>query len=245
MFELNENMEEDILAVVKVACLGKLAYVWRKNSKLARTVFLEGVSTEVNSWKGTDMGFIVADTRETGMMDKVKQSVEAASNKGILLLVMLIGAEPVKLDVATLSIPSEKIVDENEFCENMFRVVKAIEELISYPCLINLDFADVSAIFADSKNVSLGYGERKGENSACLASQDALEMVTRLGGEVDNAKAILMNVTGSEECISMYEIQESAETVHDKADENCNIIWGAGIDNSMGDTVRVTLVTCS
>ena len=59
---------------------------------------------------------------------------------------------------------------------------------------------------------------------------------------IDGARGILLNVTGAEESLSMYEIQEASEAIHDAADSQANIIWGASIDNTMGDKVRVTVI---
>jgi cell division protein FtsZ len=87
----------------------------------------------------------------------------------------------------------------------------------------------------------MGIGEASGEGAAIEAAKAAIASPL-LETSIDGARGILLNVTGAEENLSMYEIQEASEAIHDAADSQANIIWGASIDNTMGDKVRVTVI---
>ena len=119
--------------------------------------------------------------------------------------------------------------------------VKGISDLIALPGLVNLDFADVKSIMSNAGSALMGIGEATGEGAAIAATKMAIESPL-LETSIDGARGILLNVTGAEDNLSMYEIQEASETIHEAADDQANIIWGASVDNTMGDTVRVTVI---
>ncbi len=119
--------------------------------------------------------------------------------------------------------------------------VKGISDLISQPGLVNLDFADVKSIMSNAGSALMGIGEASGEGAAIAATKMAIESPL-LETTIDGARGILINITGAEEYLSMVEVQEASATVHDAADDQANIIWGTSIDNTMGDTVRVTVI---
>lgn len=119
--------------------------------------------------------------------------------------------------------------------------VKGISDLIALPGLVNLDFADVKSIMSNAGSALMGIGEASGEGAAIAATKMAIESPL-LETSIDGARGILLNVTGAEDNLSMYEIQEASETIHEAADDQANIIWGASVDNTMGDTVRVTVI---
>lgn len=119
--------------------------------------------------------------------------------------------------------------------------VKGISDLIALPGLINLDFADVKSIMSNAGSALMGIGEASGENAAVEAAKAAIASPL-LETSIDGARGVLLNVTGAEENLSMFEVTEASEAIEKAADAQANIIWGASIDNSMGDTVRVTVI---
>jgi len=119
--------------------------------------------------------------------------------------------------------------------------VKGISDLIALPGLVNLDFADVQSVMSNAGSALMGIGEASGEGAAIEAAKAAIASPL-LETSIDGARGILLNVTGAEENLSMYEIQEASEAIHGAADSQANIIWGASIDNTMGDKVRVTVI---
>ena len=119
--------------------------------------------------------------------------------------------------------------------------VKGISDLIAQPGLINLDFADVRSIMSNAGTALMGIGEATGENAAVEAAKNAIASPL-LETTIDGARGVLINVTGAEENLSMYEVTEASNTIHEAVNGQANIIWGAAVDNTMGDTVKVTVV---
>jgi len=163
------------------------------------------------------------------------------------------GIENLKQHVDTIiTIPNDRlmqVVDKKTPITQAFQIaddvlrqgVKGISDLIAMPGLVNLDFADVQSVMSNAGSALMGIGEASGENAAVEAAKAAIASPL-LETSIDGARGILLNVTGAEESLSMYEIQEASEAIHDAADSQANIIWGASIDNTMGDTVRVTVI---
>jgi cell division protein FtsZ len=118
--------------------------------------------------------------------------------------------------------------------------VQGITDLITIPGLINLDFADVRTIMSDAGSALMGVGASSGEQRAVEAAKMAVSSPL-LEDAVDGATGVLLNITGGKE-LGLFEVNDAAAIVHDAADPNANIIFGAVIDESMGDEVRVTVI---
>ncbi len=118
--------------------------------------------------------------------------------------------------------------------------VQGITDLITIPGLINLDFADVRTIMSDAGSALMGVGSSSGESRATDAAKAAIESPL-LEDAIDGATGILLNITGGKE-LGLFEVNDAAEIIHNAADSNANIIFGAVIDEAMGDEVRVTVI---
>ena len=119
--------------------------------------------------------------------------------------------------------------------------VKGISDLIAVPGLINLDFADVRSIMTNAGAALMGIGEASGENAAVDAARAAVNSPLLETG-IDGARGIILNITGAADNLTMYEVGEASTTIQESADPDANIIFGASIDDTLGDTVRVTVV---
>src|SRR5580704_6002537 len=118
--------------------------------------------------------------------------------------------------------------------------IQGITDLITIPGLINLDFADVRTIMHDAGSALMGIGTANGENRTAEAAKIAISSPL-LEESVEGATGILLNITGGHE-LGLFEVNEAAEIVQSAADQNSNIIFGAVIDDTMGDEVRVTVI---
>ena len=118
--------------------------------------------------------------------------------------------------------------------------VQGITDLITVPGIVNLDFADVRTIMRDAGSALMGIGVASGENRAAEAARTAVSSPL-LEQSVDGATGILLNVTGGT-ALGLFEVNEAAEVVTGAADQNANVIFGAVIDDSLGDEVRVTVI---
>ncbi|HUQ22842.1 MAG TPA: cell division protein FtsZ [Gaiellaceae bacterium] len=118
--------------------------------------------------------------------------------------------------------------------------VQGITDLITVPGIVNLDFADVRTIMRDAGSALMGIGVASGENRAAEAARTAVSSPL-LEQSVDGATGILLNVTGGS-ALGLFEVNEAAEVITGAADANANVIFGAVIDDSLGDEVRVTVI---
>ncbi len=162
------------------------------------------------------------------------------------------GIERLREVVDTLIvIPNEKLLavverrtsmlDAFREADNVLRQgVQGITDLITIPGLINLDFADVRTIMSDAGSALMGIGTASGESRATEAARAAISSPL-LEEAVDGATGILLNITGGKD-LGLFEVNEAAEIIQNEADPNANIIFGAVIDEAMGDDVRVTVI---
>ena len=118
--------------------------------------------------------------------------------------------------------------------------VQGISELVTVPGLINVDFADVKAIMANTGSALMGIGVASGENRATDAAKAAVDSpLLELG--IDGARGILFTITGGPD-LTMYEVNEAARIITASADLNAKIIFGAVIDEAMKDELKVTVI---
>src|SRR3954466_1957563 len=133
------------------------------------------------------------------------------------------------------------VVDAFRMADDILRRgVQGITDLITVPGLVNLDFADVRTIMREAGSALMGIGSASGENRAAEAARSAVS-APLLETTIEGATGILLNITGGPE-IGLFEVNEAAEVVTAAADANANIIFGAVIDASMGEEVRVTVI---
>lgn len=162
------------------------------------------------------------------------------------------GIVSLKDSVDTLiTIPNERllqIVDKNTSILDAFRMaddvlrqaVQGISDLITINGLINVDFADVKTIMSQAGSALMGIGVAKGENRAVEAAKAAVQSPL-LDTAIEGSKGVLLNITGSSN-LSLYEINEAAAIVTEAADADANIIFGAVIDETLGEEIRVTVI---
>ena len=133
------------------------------------------------------------------------------------------------------------VMDAFKVADDVLRQgVQGITDLITVPGLINLDFADVRTIMKDAGSALMGIGTAGGESRAVDAARAAISSPL-LEASVEGARGILLNITGGPD-LGLFEINEAAEIIASAADKDCNIIFGAVIDPSFSDEIRVTVV---
>lgn len=166
----------------------------------------------------------VAERGFDELVDKV-DSIIAIQNDRLLQLI----------DKKTPLLDAFAIVDEV-----LRQGVQGISELVTVPGLINVDFADVKTIMANTGSALMGIGVGTGENRAVDAAKAAVDSpLLELG--IDGAKGVLFTVTGGPD-LTMYEVNEAARVITASADPNAKIIFGAVIDDTMKDQVKVTVI---
>ncbi|MBT6691242.1 cell division protein FtsZ [Candidatus Parcubacteria bacterium] len=118
--------------------------------------------------------------------------------------------------------------------------VQGISEVITVPGLVNVDFADVKTIMNSSGSALMGIGKSSGENRAREAAKAAIDSPL-LELSIDGATGVLFTITGSSD-LSMFEVNEAAEVVTSSCSSDAKIIFGAVIDEELGDEVKVTVI---
>jgi cell division protein FtsZ len=162
------------------------------------------------------------------------------------------GIDNLKDKVDTLIvIPNQRIldvVDRKLSLLDAFKVadsvltqgVQGISEIITMPGLVNVDFADVRAIMSNAGSSLMGIGTGSGENRAQIAARSAIASPL-LEISMDGARGVLFNIVGGDD-LTMNEVDEAAKIISAAADPDANIIFGATIDESIHDHIRITVV---
>jgi len=133
------------------------------------------------------------------------------------------------------------LLDAFEIADDVLRQgVQGISELITVPGLINVDFADVRAIMSNKGSALMGIGRGHGDNRASDAAKAAIASPL-LEVSIDGAKGILFTITGGSN-LGMYEVSEAAKVITQSADSQARVIFGAIIDETMKDEVKVTVI---
>ncbi|MEX0658392.1 MAG: cell division protein FtsZ [Egibacteraceae bacterium] len=118
--------------------------------------------------------------------------------------------------------------------------VQGITDLITTPGLINTDFADVSTVMRDAGSALMGIGKARGDNRAVEAARMAISSPL-LEASIEGARGVLLTIAGGSD-LGLYEVNEAAEIIAQAADQDANIIFGAVIDDALGDEVKVTVI---
>ena len=162
------------------------------------------------------------------------------------------GIERLKASVDTLVVvPNDRllsVVTKGTTMTEAFRIaddtlrqgIQGISDLIAVPSLINLDFADVRTVMQSRGLAHMGIGTGKGENRMVEAAKQAISS-PMLETSIDGARAVLINITGGTDT-SIIDINEAAQLITAAADPEANIIFGAGIDESLDDEVKITVI---
>ncbi|PYR90824.1 MAG: cell division protein FtsZ, partial [Acidobacteria bacterium] len=151
-----------------------------------------------------------------------------------------------------ITIPNERLLatlDRGTSLFDAFRIaddilrqaVQGISDLITVPGLINLDFADVRTVMSGMGMALMGTGSARGDNRAVEAAKKAISSRLLEEGSIQGARGVLINITGGQDLL-LHEVSEASSIVHDAADGEANIIFGAVLDERMKDEVKITVI---
>ncbi|MEM6791232.1 MAG: cell division protein FtsZ [Myxococcota bacterium] len=151
-----------------------------------------------------------------------------------------------------VTIPNEKLLalDDEDLSfmeafrkadEVLYQAVKGISDLITQSGMVNVDFADVKTVMSSMGRALMGTGCAKGDGRARLAAELAVTSPLLDDLSVDGAMGVLINVVGGPD-MRMREVSEAATLIQEQAHEDANIIFGATIDENMGDAIKVTVI---
>ncbi len=148
-------------------------------------------------------------------------------------------------------VPNERlkyVSDQSITLQNAFTIaddvlrqgVQSISDLIVVPGLVNLDFADVTAVMKDAGYAHMGIGKATGKDKAAVAAEMAISSAL-LETSIDGAESVIINITASPD-ITLEDIDAASTMISQKASESANIIWGAVINEDMKDEISVTVI---
>lgn len=218
--------------------------------------------------KGADMIFITAGMGGGTGTGAAPVVAEIAKEMGILTVGVVTkpftfegnkrkkqaegGIENLKTRVDTLvTIPNDRllqIADKKTTMASAFMMadevlqqgIQGISDLISIPNLINLDFADVKTIMVDRGIAHMGIGRSDGDNRATEAAKQAIKSPL-LETSIAGAKSVLLNITGGPD-LGIFEVNDAADLIRESVDPDANIIFGAGIDETLEDEIKITVI---
>ena len=163
-----------------------------------------------------------------------------------------VGIDELRDEVDTLIvIPNDRLLSISDRAISMLDAFKSadqvllqgvsgITDLITTPGLINLDFADVKSVMSGAGSALMGIGSSRGDNRAVEAAEMAISSPL-LEASIDGAHGVLLSISGGSD-LGLFEINEAAQLVAESAHTEANIIFGAVIDDALGDEVRVTVI---
>jgi cell division protein FtsZ len=123
----------------------------------------------------------------------------------------------------------------------LLQAVRGISDLIITPGLINLDFADVRTVMGEMGLALMGASSASGENRAIEAAQKAISSPLLEDIAIQGARGVLINITGGPD-LCLHEVNEAASMIQEEAHDDANIIFGAVIDETMSDEIRITVI---
>lgn len=239
------------------------------NPKIGREAAIEDSSLITEHLEGTDMVFITAGMGGGTGTGAAPIVAGIAKELGAITVAVITkpffyegkircqnaeeGIEELKKNVDTLIvIPNDKIslvVEKGTPLIKAFAVandvlrqaVQGISDIILVPGLVNVDFADVKTIIEDKGRGVMGTGIGSGENGAIEATKKAISNPLIEESSIEGAKGILVNITGGLG-LSINDVQEAISYIHDSADENVHLIFGAVINPDIDNEVRVTVI---
>lgn len=239
------------------------------NPEIGKRAAIESYNDIVEALEGADMVFVTAGmgggtgTGGAPIVAKIARELGALTI-GVVTRPFLfegkkrmrhadVGIQELKENVDTLIvIPNQKLLtianDRTPLVETfkraddvLLQAVKGISDLINIRGLINLDFADIRTVMSAKGMAIMGTGRARGENRSVEAATAAISSPLLENISIDGATGIILNVTGGPD-LSLAEVNEASTLITEAAHEDAEIIFGAVIDESMGDEVRVTVI---
>jgi len=239
------------------------------NPDVGRNAAIESRDMLIESLSGADMVFITAGMGGGTGTGASSVIAEAARETGALTVAVVTkpfafegskkmrqaeeGLERLKDVVDTvITIPNQRLLSVS--CKNttlaaafqmadevLLQAVKGISDVITVPGLVNVDFADVKTIMSEMGQALMGSGTGVGEQRAQDAARKAISSPLLEDISISGARGVLLNITGSSD-LSIHDVNEASSLIHEEAHDDAHIIFGAVIDDTMGDEVRVTVI---
>ena len=239
------------------------------NPEVGKQAALEDTEKVIESLEGADMVFVTTGLGGGTGTGAAPIIASLAAELGALTVAVvtkpfafegrkrLASAERGLLDLkecvdTVITIPNERLLATLERGTSLFdafriaddilrQAVQGISDLITVPGLINLDFADVKTVMSGMGMALMGTGTASGENRAMEAAKRAISSRLLEETSIQGARGVLINITGGPDLL-LHEVSEASSIIHDAADSEANIIFGAVLDERMKDEIKITVI---
>lgn len=239
------------------------------NPEIGREAALESKDSIINALEGSHMVFITAGFGGGTGTGAAPVIAEICKDIGALTVAVVTkpfsfegkkrakqaeeGIDALKQVVDTaITIPNDRlrgVASKNATMLEMFRKadevllhsVKGITDLIMMPGLVNLDFADVKTTMSKAGMAIMGIGIASGDNRATMAAERAISHPLLEDISISGARGVLMNITSTSD-LTMEEMTEASDRIYNEVGDDADIIWGAVVEDSLGDEMRVTVI---
>jgi cell division protein FtsZ len=239
------------------------------NPEIGREAAIESKDAIINALEGSHMVFITAGFGGGTGTGAAPIIAEICKDIGALTVAVVTkpfsfegkkrakqaqeGIDALRQFVDTaITIPNDRlrgVASKNATMLEMFRKadevllhsVKGITDLIMMPGLVNLDFADVKTTMSKAGMAIMGIGVASGENRATMAAERAISHPLLEDISISGARGVLMNITSTSD-LTMEEMTEASDRIYNEVGDDADIIWGAVVEDSLGDEMRVTVI---
>jgi cell division protein FtsZ len=239
------------------------------NPEIGREAAIESKDSIINALEGSHMVFITAGFGGGTGTGAAPVIAEICKDIGALTVAVVTkpfsfegkkrakqaeeGIDALKQVVDTaITIPNDRlrgVASKNATMLEMFRKadevllhsVKGITDLIMMPGLVNLDFADVKTTMSKAGMAIMGIGIASGDNRATMAAERAISHPLLEDISISGARGVLMNITSTSD-LTMEEMTEASDRIYNEVGDDADIIWGAVVEDSLGDEMRVTVI---
>lgn len=238
------------------------------NPEIGRQAAMEDTEKLCEKLEGADMVFVTSGLGGGTGTGAAPVVASLASQLGALVVAVVTkpfpfegkrrmkqaeqGIQELALSVDTLlTIPNERllVLDKSTSFFEAFKLaddilrqgVQGISDIITIPGIINRDFADVKAVMKGMGYALMGTAVATGEDRARLAAEQAINSPLLEDASIHGAKGILINITGSSD-LRLHEVHEASTIIQEKAHEDANIIFGAVLDEEMGEAIKITVI---
>ena len=239
------------------------------NPEIGRQAALEDTEKMIESLEGADMVFVTTGLGGGTGTGAAPIVASLAAELGALTVAVVTkpfafegkkrlmqaerGLADLKESVDTvITIPNERLLATLERGTSLFdafriaddilrQAVQGISDLIIVPGLINLDFADVKTVMHGMGMALMGTGAATGESRAVEAAKKAISSRLLEDGSIQGARGVLINITGGPDLL-LHEVSEASSIIHDAADDEANIIFGAVLDETMKGQIKITVI---
>ena len=248
-----DNDTKDDVSKLKVICTNDFIELKDKLTDI-EFISIEGKSNEeiIKTFNGKELVFIIAGTRTKGIAKCVKDlgaTVIVFIDKDDISNIATGAYIFTKNDIKSKSpffqiIDVSKAIDSYIFVDDydktiIFQILKAILDIVAISGLVNLNIRDVEAILSNAGEVYIGVGEASGEDATIEATKAAINYIN---GDISTATALLLSIIGPVDAFTLMEVNAASSLLQDSVHKDAEIIWGVTVDESIKDTIKVTII---